>query len=91
MDLRNPGQTGKFQSSFRWCWNSYIACVYSGHAWENPHQETGLIHRGAVHSKGGTSSTIKAHPIWKIYVGFTVHKSSSSPALVLGQAEAIGI
>lgn len=59
VDLRNPGQTGKSQSSFKWCWNSYIACVYGGHARENPHQETGLTYRGAVHSKGGTISTIK--------------------------------
>lgn len=32
------------------------------------------------------SSELLAHPIWKIYGGFPVHKGSSSPALILGWA-----
>lgn len=43
-DLRNPGQTGKSQSRFRWCWSRYVARRDGRRAWENPCKEMGFTY-----------------------------------------------
>lgn len=86
--ISNLGQKGKSQSSFGWCWSSYIACVDPDTPWKIPIRKQDPLTQGcAVALEGGTSSTTKVRapsptPFGR-HLGFAIPKSSSFPSLTL--------